>query len=73
MTGEKERVTAGLHEFGRRSAAPPGGVLATPRSGATLRPLLAAVETMQLGVVIADESGVILYANPAQARMYGVD
>ena len=73
MTGEKERVTAGLQEFGRRLAAPPGGVLATPRSGATLRPLLAAVETMQLGVVIADESGVILYANPAQARMYGVD
>lgn len=73
MTGEKERVTAGLQEFGRRLAAPPGGVLATPRSGATLRPLLAAVETMQLGVVIADESGVMLYANPAQARMYGVD
>jgi len=73
LTGEKERVTAGLQEFGRRLAAPPGGVLATPRSGATLRPLLAAVETMQLGVVIADESGVMLYANPAQARMYGVD
>ena len=28
---------------------------------------------MQLGVTIADASGLILYANPAQARMYGVD
>lgn len=44
-------------------------MLATTSSGATLDQLLAAVETMQLGVTITDESGVILYANPAQARM----
>ena len=49
---------------GRTPAAP---------SEATLHQLLAAVETMQLGVTIADESGVILYANPAQARMYDVE
>ena len=48
-------------------------LVATSRSAATLHQLLAAVETMQLGVTIADASGTILYANPAQARMYGVD
>jgi PAS domain S-box-containing protein len=39
----------------------------------TLLQLLGAVETMQLGVTIADRSGLITYANPAQAAMYGAD
>ena len=73
MTGQDEKLEAERLEVRRRLGTPERGMLATPQSGATLHQLLAAVETMQLGVTITDESGVILYANPAQARMYGVD
>lgn len=62
-----------LREFRRRLASLEGGMPAMLWSGASPHQLLAAVETMQLGVTIADESGVVLYANPAQARMYGVE
>ncbi len=61
-----------LREFRRRLASLDAGMPASLSSGASPHQLLAAVETMQLGVTIADESGVVLYANPAQARMYGV-
>ena len=38
---------------------------------AGLRMLRKAVETTQLGITLTDTDGKILYANPAQARMYG--
>jgi PAS domain-containing protein len=40
-------------------------------AGETLRRLEKALETMQLGVVITDVPGRIVYANPADARMHG--
>lgn len=73
MTDQDEQLDTEFLEVRRRLVTLERVMLATPHSGATLHQLLAAVETMQLGVTIADESGVILYANPAQARMYGVD
>jgi len=66
-------VETQLREFQRRLASLEGGILETPSFAATPHQLLAAIETMQLGVTIADKSGVVLYANPAQAKMYGVD
>ena len=39
--------------------------------GVSLRMLRKAVETMQLGVTITDLDGLILYSNPADARMHG--
>jgi PAS domain S-box-containing protein len=68
-TNHRAQVQAELRAFQERLANLKTGMLATTSSGATLDQLLAAVETMQLGVTITDESGLILYANPAQARM----
>jgi PAS domain S-box-containing protein len=70
---EDPQTLTQFRELQRRIASLGHGIAATPSSLATAHHLLAAVETMQLGVTIADASGVILYSNPAQARMYGVD
>ena len=45
----------------------------TLRKGAddALRPLATALQTMQLGVTIADPEGRIVYTNPAEANMHG--
>jgi len=43
------------------------------RTEERLRSFEKAVETMQLGVTITDTSGRILYANPAEAAMHGLD
>ncbi len=39
----------------------------------TLRMLKMAVETMQIGITIADLSGIIMYSNTADAKMHGFD
>ncbi len=39
----------------------------------TLRFLRTAIETTQLGVVVADLDGKILYANPGQGHMHGIE
>jgi|GEM_PF-6022846 len=38
-----------------------------------LRMLRKAVETTQLGITLTDQAGEIIYANPAQAKMYGCE
>ncbi len=43
------------------------------RAVRTVRELEKAVETMQIGVTIADLEGTILYANPAEHRMHGFE
>ncbi len=73
MTDQHEGRGTERVESQRRLAPTEGAELATHSSGVVLHQLLAAAETMQLGVIIADGFGTILYANPAQARMYGVD
>ena len=73
MTDQHEGRGTERVESQRRLAPTEGAELATYSSGVVLHQLLAVAETMQLGVIIADGFGTILYANPAQARMYGVD
>ncbi len=73
MTDQHELRRTEHVESRRRLAPTEGAELATPSSEVVLHQLLAAAETMQLGVIIADGFGTILYANLAQARMYGVD
>src|SRR4051812_6077135 len=50
---------------------PPDVRLFTAHEAETLRSLFKAVETMQIGVTVTDVSGVILYANAAEALMHG--
>lgn len=44
---------------------------ADKQTARTVRQLMKAVETMQIGVTITDLDGVILYSNPADARLHG--
>lgn len=73
MNDQREELRTALVEVRRRLATLERATQTTPQGGDTLHHLLGAVETMQLGVTIADWSGVIIYANPAQARMYGAE
>ena len=73
VNDQPEELRTALVEVRRRLATLERVTQATPNLGDTLHHLLGAVETMQLGVTIADWSGVIIYANPAQARMYGAE
>lgn len=73
VNDQQDQLHTALIDVRRRLATLERITRGTLGADDTLLQLLGAVETMQLGVTIADRSGLITYANPAQATMYGVE